>query len=125
MEGAFLDFVEEMVFHQLLEDHRNVLAMFAQVPGVYRDVIDVHQDKAVEVCPKNLIHEVLEYRGGVDQAHNITQHSLCPVECTSSQMQSSPVLEVGWLRSTSTSLFLPLGNSNGSPSRPPFLRNVF
>ncbi len=32
------------------------------------DVIDVNQDKAMEVLLDHLTHEPLEYRGGTDQA---------------------------------------------------------
>lgn len=78
VELAFLQLEIELVFSQLLEDLRHVLAMFGQVPGVDQDV-DVDDDEAVEVLPEHLIHIPLEYGGGVGQA--IQHHLVLVVAC--------------------------------------------
>lgn len=44
-----------------------MIAMSSQAPGIYQDVINIHYNKAVEEVPEHLIHEVLEYGGGLDQ----------------------------------------------------------
>lgn len=49
---------------QLLEDLWNMMPMFGQVPGLHQDVINVDQHEAVN--SQNLIHESLEYGGGID-----------------------------------------------------------
>ncbi len=48
-----------MVFPELFQDLRDVVAMFGQVPGLNQDVIDVHYDKSVEKLPEHLVHNPL------------------------------------------------------------------
>ncbi len=55
-----------MELPQTLKDLRNVVAIFGQAPRVDEDIIDVYQDKAMEVLSAHLVHEVLKYGGGVD-----------------------------------------------------------
>ncbi len=54
------EFQVEVVFTELFQDLRDVLAMFGQVPGVNQDVINVHYYKSVEKLPKPLVHKPLE-----------------------------------------------------------------
>ncbi len=56
-----------MVFSQAFQDLRNVVAMFGHTPGVDQDLIYVDEYEFVEEIPGNLVHEILEYGGGVDQ----------------------------------------------------------
>lgn len=57
------------------EDFRNVLGMFGQAPGVNKVVVYVDEDTFMEELPEYLMHEVLEYGGGVDQPICITRYS--------------------------------------------------
>ncbi len=43
-----------------------MVAMFVHAPGVDENVINVDEDEPMEILPEILMHEVLEYRGGVD-----------------------------------------------------------
>ncbi len=43
-----------------------MVAMFGQAPRVNKDVIDIYQDETVEILSEHLMHEILEYGGGVD-----------------------------------------------------------
>ncbi len=43
-----------------------MVAMFGQASRVDQDVIDVDQNEAMEVLSEHLMHEILEYGGGVD-----------------------------------------------------------
>ncbi len=49
-----------MELAEILKDLRNVVAMVGQVPGVNKDVVDIHNHKSVEELPEHLIHELLE-----------------------------------------------------------------
>ncbi len=42
-----------------------MLAMFGLTPGVDKDVIDVDENEVMEKLPEYLVHEVLEYGGGI------------------------------------------------------------
>ncbi len=66
MEGAFLRLEKQMELPQAFQDLRNVVAMFGHAPGVDENVINVDEDESMEILPENLMHEVLEYGGGVD-----------------------------------------------------------
>ncbi len=66
MDGAFLVFEEKMEFSQAFQDLRDVVAMFGHAPGVDENTINIDKDKTKEILPEHLVHEVLEYRGGVD-----------------------------------------------------------
>ncbi len=55
-----------MELPQAFQDLRNVVAMFGHAPGVDENVINVDEDESMEILPENLMHEVLEYGGGVD-----------------------------------------------------------
>ncbi len=46
--------------------------MFGQAPRVDEDVIDIEQDEPMQILSEHLMHEILEYGGGVDKAirHN-------------------------------------------------------
>ncbi len=59
-ELTLLELQVEMVFPELFQDLRDVVAMFGQVPGVNQDVVDVHYDKSVEKLPEHLVHKPLE-----------------------------------------------------------------
>lgn len=39
--------------------------LFGLAPGVDKDVIFVDNDEAIKKFPENLVHKVLEYRGGL------------------------------------------------------------
>ncbi len=65
MEGTFFGFEEEIEISQALQDLRNVVAMFSHAPGVDEDIINVDKDGSMEILPENLMHEVLEYEGGI------------------------------------------------------------
>ncbi len=43
-----------------------MVAMFSHAPSVDENVINVDEDDSMEILPENLMHETLEYRGGVD-----------------------------------------------------------
>ncbi len=66
-----------------------MVAMFGQAPRVYEDIIDVNQDEAMEVLSEHLMHEVLEYGGGVDKA---VRHYQIFVVATKAVFHSSPSL---------------------------------
>ncbi len=51
----------EVVFPELFQDLRDVVAMFGQVPGVNQDVIDVHYYKLVEKLPENLVRKAIRH----------------------------------------------------------------
>ncbi len=57
-----------MVFPHAFQDLRNVVAMFGHTPGIYEDVIERDDYELVEKLPPNLVHEILEYGGGVEQS---------------------------------------------------------
>ncbi len=57
-----------MVFPLAFQDLRNVVAMFGHTPGIYEDVIDRDDYELVEKLPENLVHEILEYGGGIEQS---------------------------------------------------------
>ncbi len=59
-ELTFLELQTEMVFPDLFQDLRDVVAMFGQVPGVNQNVINVNCDDAMKELPENLVHEPLE-----------------------------------------------------------------
>lgn len=65
VELGFLKFQIEVVLPELLEDLRYVVAMFGQVPGVYKDVINVDNHEAMQELPEHLVHEPLEDEWGV------------------------------------------------------------
>lgn len=60
VELTLLQFEVKMVFSQLLQDLLNVVAMVGQGPGVDKDVIYVHYDKAMEELTEHLIYKSLE-----------------------------------------------------------------
>ncbi len=60
LEFTFFQLEVEAVLSEPLEDLRHVVAMFGQVPGVYEDVVDVHDNKPMEELPEHLIHKALE-----------------------------------------------------------------
>ncbi len=64
MEGAFFRLEKQMEFPQAFQDLRNMVAIFSHAPGVDENVINV--DELMEMLPENLMHEILEYGGGVD-----------------------------------------------------------
>ncbi len=66
MEGAFFHLKKQMEFPQAFQDLRNVVTKFGHAPGVDENVINVDEDESMEILPENLMHEVLEYGGGVD-----------------------------------------------------------
>lgn len=72
MEGTFLGFEEKVVFSQVFQDLCNMVAMFAHAPEVYEDIMNVDEDKPMEILLKHLVDEILEHGGGVVQAigHN-------------------------------------------------------
>ncbi len=45
-----------------------MLAMFGPTPGVYEYIVDIHEYESMEKLPEYLMHEVLEYGGGVDKS---------------------------------------------------------
>lgn len=45
-----------------------MVAMFGQAPRVDEDIINIYQDEVVEILSEHLVHEILEYGGGIDQA---------------------------------------------------------
>ncbi len=63
MERAF---EEQMEFSQAFQDLLNVVAMFGHALGVDENIINIDEDKLMEILPEHLMHEVLEYGGGVD-----------------------------------------------------------
>ncbi len=65
MEEAFFGFEEEVEISQALQDLCNVVAMFGHAPGVDEDVININKDESMKILPENLMHEILEYGGGV------------------------------------------------------------
>ncbi len=65
MEGTFFSFEEQVEFSQALQDLRNVVVMFGHAPGVDKDIINVDKDEPMKILPENLMHEILEYGGGV------------------------------------------------------------
>ncbi len=40
--------------------------MFSHAPGVEENLINVDKDESMDILPENLMHEILEYEGGVD-----------------------------------------------------------
>ncbi len=60
MELTFLQLQIEMVNSEPLKDLHHVVAMFGQVPGVYKDVVDVDNHELMEELPEHLVHEALE-----------------------------------------------------------------
>ncbi len=66
MEGEFLGFEEQMEFSQAFQDLCNVVAKFGHAPGVDENIINIDEDKLMEILPEHLMYEVLEYGGGVD-----------------------------------------------------------
>ncbi len=38
-----------------------MVAMFGQAPRVNKNVVDIYQDKTVEILSEHLMHEILEY----------------------------------------------------------------
>ncbi len=57
---------------QVLEDLRNMLAMFGLAPGVDEDIVNVDHHEPMKELPEHLMHKVLEYGGGVGESigHN-------------------------------------------------------
>lgn len=68
MEGTFLCLEEQPVHPESLKHQSYMLTMVSLVLGVCQDVIDLDKDEVLEVLPEHLVHEVLEYGRGVDQA---------------------------------------------------------
>ncbi len=66
MEGAFFHLEKQMEFPQAFQDLRNMVTMFSHAPGVDENVINVDEDKSIDILPENLMHEILEYEGGID-----------------------------------------------------------
>ncbi len=60
VELTLLELQVEMVFLELFQDPRDMVAMFGQLPEVNQDVVDVHYDKSVEKLPEHLVHKPLE-----------------------------------------------------------------
>ncbi len=50
----------------MLEDLRNVLAMFGHAPGVYEDIVYVNDDEPMEKLPEHPVHEALEDGWSID-----------------------------------------------------------
>jgi len=65
MESTFLSFKEELVLSETFEDLRNVMAMFGQSLGVNQNIINVNNNGVMKEISEHLVHEILEYRGGV------------------------------------------------------------
>ncbi len=55
-----------MELSQTFQDLRNVVVMFGHTLGVDEDIINIDEDKPMEKLPEYLMHEILEYGGGVD-----------------------------------------------------------
>jgi len=60
VEFALLQLEIEMVLAKLLQDLLYTEAMFGQVLGIYKDIVDVDDDKSLEELPEHLIHIALE-----------------------------------------------------------------
>ncbi len=53
MEGAFFGFGEHLVFPWAFKDLRNVVAVFGHAPGVDKNVINVDEDKLIEILQES------------------------------------------------------------------------
>ncbi len=60
IELTFLQLQIELVISEPLEDLRNVVAKFGQVPGVDEVVVNIHYHELMEELPEHLVHETLE-----------------------------------------------------------------
>ncbi len=55
-----------MDFSQAFQDVRNMVAMFGHAPGVDENVINVDEEKSMEILPENHMYETLEYGCPID-----------------------------------------------------------
>lgn len=66
MEFTLLQIEEQMMVSKPYQHH--MTTMFGLFLGVDEDIINVHKHKTMEVLPKHLIHESLEYERSFGQA---------------------------------------------------------
>lgn len=67
MKDTFLCFYKQGEFSESVEHLGNVLLMFPFIARVNEYVIDVNKDEPVQVLSKDLIHETLKYRRGINK----------------------------------------------------------
>ncbi len=72
VELTLLELQVEVMFPKLFQDLRDVVAMFGQVLGVNKDVIDMHYDKSVKKLPDHLIHKPRKTDGEFERPQGIT-----------------------------------------------------
>lgn len=61
MKLIFFQFQIKLVLWEMLNDLSNMLAMFSQVPGEDKDVININNNEPLKHVPEYLIHESLEH----------------------------------------------------------------
>ncbi len=75
MKGEFYGFEGQVEATQALQDLCNVVALFGYSPGVDKDIINIDEDEPMKILPENLMHEILEYGGGVYQSYGMMRYS--------------------------------------------------